>query len=150
MSSSGHEGMPPIENPRESEIEELYCPGTESEGRITSYVQDGVIYVSAAGDMDLHSAPTLSEVIDRQTSSYPNIAKAEIDISEATFVDSMTLGVLIGAYRKISSAANVSGEKSHATIKVSDLGVARIFELTMLDRVFEVELIGPEEPPEVA
>ena len=53
-----------------------------------------------------------------------------IDLSEATFIDSMTLGVLLGALKQLRpSGGSVS-------VVCSDPHIRRIFEITLLDRVF--------------
>ena len=51
-------------------------------------------------------------------------------MERTTFVDSMALGVLVGAMRRL---AERGGE---LRIACADQGVRRIFEITMLDRVF--------------
>ena len=53
-----------------------------------------------------------------------------VDLSEATFVDSTTLGVLLGAVKRLRPLArSASCAPTH---------VRRIFEITLQDRVFSL------------
>lgn len=90
---------------------------------------DGPVGVIAVrGQADLHTAPELRAAItaalDRGASGLV------IDLSDATFVDSMTLGVLLGAVKRLRP----SGGK--VSIVTDDPHIRRIFEITLLDRVF--------------
>lgn len=86
--------------------------------------------VSVAGDVDLHSAPELRDrlaaIIDEDA------AHVTLDLSEATFLDSMALGVLLGAKKRL---ATTGGELA---LVVSNPDIRRVFEITMLDRVFAI------------
>jgi len=87
-----------------------------------------VAVVTVFGQADLHTAPELrsaiSEAIDGGSESLV------IDLSEVTFIDSMTLGVLLSALKQLRpSGGSVS-------IVCSDPHIRRIFEITLLDRVF--------------
>ena len=55
-----------------------------------------------------------------------------IDLSEATFIDSMTLGVLLGAVKRLRPSGGKVG------IVCADSHIRRIFEITLLDRVFSL------------
>ena len=55
-----------------------------------------------------------------------------VDLSGVTFVDSMTLGVLLGAVKRLRQRG---GE---LRIIVDDPHVRRVFEITLLDRVFDL------------
>ena len=53
-----------------------------------------------------------------------------IDLSEVTFIDSMTLGVLLGAMKRVKPLGG------RVCVVVQDANIRRIFEITLLDRVF--------------
>ena len=80
------------------------------------------------GQADLHTAPELREqlhgVID------DGAFHVVVDLTDATFVDSMTLGVLLGAVKRLRPHG---GKVSVVCVSPH---IRRIFEITLLDRVF--------------
>jgi anti-sigma B factor antagonist len=91
---------------------------------------DGLAIVEVVGDADLYSAP---ELRDRLTELLDDGARqVVVDLSETTFVDSMTLGVLLGSMKRLGTAGG------RLELVVSRPDIRRIFEITMLDRVFEL------------
>ena len=92
---------------------------------------DGVILLSVHGDADLHVAPELRE---RLTRAIEGGADAIVlDLSGATFVDSMTLGVLLGATKSLRAR----GGRLRLVVPQTEL--RRIFEITLLDRVLALD-----------
>jgi anti-sigma B factor antagonist len=102
----------------------------------TADLGGGVATVAVGGEVDLHTAPALKlalgEVID-QGARY-----VLVDLSRATFIDSTTLGVLMGAVKRLRPAG---GELA---IACSDPNVRKIFAITLLDRIFEL-FSSPDE-----
>jgi anti-sigma B factor antagonist len=96
----------------------------------TTEYGDGVAAVAVAGEVDLYTAPALkaaiSETIDNGTRSLL------VDLSRTTFIDSTTLGVLMGAVKRLRPAG---GELA---IACSDPNVRKIFAITLLDRIFAI------------
>ena len=89
-----------------------------------------VVVIAVHGQADLHTAP---ELRDAMTAALDGGASGlVVDLSEATFIDSMTLGVLLGAVKRLRP----SGGK--VTIVCIDPHIRRIFEITLLDRVFSL------------
>jgi anti-sigma B factor antagonist len=89
-----------------------------------------VVVIAVHGQADLHTAPELRTAM---SSALDGGAKGlVVDLSEATFVDSTTLGVLLGAVKRLRP----SGGK--VSIVCADPHVRRIFEITLLDRVFSL------------
>jgi len=87
-----------------------------------------VAVVTVFGQADLHTAPELRSAIAEAIDG--GAGAIVIDLSEATFIDSMTLGVLLGALKQLRpSGGSVS-------VVCSDPHIRRIFEITLLDRVF--------------
>ena len=91
---------------------------------------DGAAVVAVAGDADLHSAPELREKLTDLVDG--GTTRVVVDLSDATFVDSMTLGVLLGTTKRL----RLKGGR--LDLVVSRAEIRRIFEITMLDRVFEL------------
>jgi anti-sigma B factor antagonist len=96
----------------------------------TTEYGDGVASVAVAGEVDLYTAPALkaaiSETIDNGTRSLL------VDLSRTTFIDSTTLGVLMGAVKRLRPTG---GELA---IACSDPNVRKIFAITLLDRIFAI------------
>lgn len=91
---------------------------------------DGHPVVTVAGDVDLHSGP---ELRDRLAAIIDDDARhVTIDLTHTTFLDSMALGVLLGAKKRVEATGGNLG------LVVSNPDLLRIFEITMLDRVFEI------------
>jgi anti-sigma B factor antagonist len=101
--------------------------------------EDGRPIVVVSGDVDLHSAPELRE---RLTGIIDGDGRdITVDLTEATFLDSMALGVLLAARTRLEA---VGGQLE---LVVSNPDLIRIFEITMLDRVF---VIRPAREPAAA
>lgn len=94
----------------------------------TEDVSDRVSVVEVHGQADLHTASELrtamTDAIDRGAVSLV------VDLSEATFIDSMTLGVLLGAVKRLRPVGGT------VSVVCTDPHIRRIFEITLLDRVF--------------
>ena len=90
----------------------------------------GAFVVSVAGQADLHTAPELRDAIAHAIDDGEQ--RIVVDLTEATFIDSMTLGVLLGARRR---AVEQDGALA---IVCPDPHLRRVFEITSLDRVFAI------------
>lgn len=90
----------------------------------------GIAVVAVRGDADLHTAhelrASITDAIDGGAS------RLVVDLAKATFIDSMTLGVLLGAVKRLRP---VGGSVS---VVCTDANIRRIFEITLLDRVFSL------------
>lgn len=96
----------------------------------TTGEDDGVPVIAVHGQADLHTAPELRTAI---TAALDGGARGlVVDLSEATFIDSMTLGVLLGAVKRLRPSGGKVG------IVCADPHIRRIFEITLLDRVFAI------------
>jgi len=88
----------------------------------------GISVVDVAGDVDLHSAPelrdTLSTLVDSDT------RQVMLDLSNVTFLDSMALGVILGTKKRLAATGR------DLELVVANPEIRRIFEITMLDRIF--------------
>jgi anti-sigma B factor antagonist len=105
-------------------------PGVqEHEFRLAVVRADGDLpVVSVEGDVDLYSAPELREQLaELSEEGAPRIV---LDLSRATFLDSMALGVLLGAKKRLAA----TGGELELVVATPD--VRRILEITMLNRIF--------------
>jgi anti-sigma B factor antagonist len=89
----------------------------------TEQLADDVYVISLAGEVDLYTAPEfkqqLLEVIGQGGK------QVIVDFSSTTFIDSTTLGVLVGGVKRLR-------------LVCSDRNITKIFEITGLDRVFAI------------
>jgi anti-sigma B factor antagonist len=87
------------------------------------------------GQADLHTAPELrTQLHDTIDDGAFHVI---VDLTDATFVDSMTLGVLLGGVKRLRP------QGGQLRVVVDQPGLRRIFEVTLLDRVFM--LVGTRE-----
>jgi anti-sigma B factor antagonist len=91
-------------------------------------VDDDTHVIAVTGEIDLFTAPEfkqrMSALIDAGRS------RLVVDLSETTFIDSSSLGVLIGAHRRLKL-------RGGALLVVSDNeAITKTFKITGLDGVF--------------
>jgi len=96
----------------------------------TADLGNGVSTVSVAGEVDLATAPELKEALTEVVND--GARGVLVDLSNATFIDSTTLGVLMGAVKRLRPTG---GELA---IACNDPNIRKIFEITLLDRVFAI------------
>ena len=96
----------------------------------TEQLSDSAYVISLAGEVDLYTAPEfkqqLLEVIAQGASN------VIVDFSNTTFIDSTTLGVLVGGVKRLRT------NDGQLTLVCSDRNITKIFEITGLDRVFTI------------
>jgi anti-sigma B factor antagonist len=86
--------------------------------------------VAVAGEVDLYSAPELKmHVLDAIDSGKTRIV---VDLTNTTFIDSTTLGVLVGARKRLRQHNGV------LAVVCPDPDKLGLFEMTGLDRVFSI------------
>ena len=90
----------------------------------------GVAVVDVRGEADLHTAHELRSAMADAIDG--GATKLVVDLSETTFIDSMTLGVLLGAVKRLRPAGG------RVSVVCTDANIRRIFEITLLDRVFSL------------
>ena len=86
--------------------------------------------ISLAGEVDLYTAPEfkqqLLEVIGQGGK------QVVVDFSDTTFIDSTTLGVLVGGVKRLRQNGG------QLALVSTDRNITKIFEITGLDRVFTI------------
>ena len=91
-------------------------------------LEASVSLIAVHGQADLHTAPALREALGDAIDDGAD--RLIVDLSDATFVDSMTLGVLLGAVKRLRARGG------QVAIVCQSPHIRRIFEITLLDRVF--------------
>jgi anti-sigma B factor antagonist len=96
----------------------------------TDKVDDSTYVISLTGEVDLYTAPEfkqqLLDVIDEGGKD------VVVDFSDTTFIDSTTLGVLVGGVKRLRA------QEGRLSLVCSDRNITKIFEITGLDRVFTI------------
>jgi len=100
-------------------------------GLSTETLQDGAdAVVSLEGEVDLYTAPELKQELHRLVGE--GAKRIVIDMTATTFIDSTTLGVLLSVVKRVRP------EGGAVVLVCPDRNVKRIFEITLLDRVFTI------------
>jgi anti-sigma B factor antagonist len=86
--------------------------------------------VSLEGEVDLYTAPELKQELHRLVGE--GAKRIVIDMTATTFIDSTTLGVLLSVVKRVRP------EGGAVVLVCPDRNVKRIFEITLLDRVFTI------------
>ena len=96
----------------------------------TEQLGDDAYVISLAGEVDLYTAPEfkqqLLEVIGQGGK------QVIVDFTNTTFIDSTTLGVLVGGVKRLRT------NEGQLSLVCSDRNITKIFEITGLDRVFTI------------
>jgi anti-sigma B factor antagonist len=94
-------------------------------------VDGGADYVvSLGGEVDLYTAPELKQELHRLVGE--GATRLVVDMSATTFIDSTTLGVLLSVVKRVRP------DGGSVVLVCPDKNVKRIFEITLLDRVFAI------------
>ncbi|MBA3420425.1 MAG: STAS domain-containing protein [Thermoleophilaceae bacterium] len=98
--------------------------------------------IELGGEIDLYTAPEfkerMAEIIEEGKT------RVIVDLSQATFIDSTTLGVLVGGVKRLRPAGG------SLTLVCTDENITKIFEITGLDRVFPIHASRDEALADVA
>jgi anti-sigma B factor antagonist len=96
----------------------------------TEQAGDHAYVIALSGEVDLYTAPEfkqqLLEVIGQ------GAKHVVVDLSDTTFIDSTTLGVLVGGVKRLRPAGG------QLSLVCSDRNITKIFEITGLNKVFPI------------
>jgi anti-sigma B factor antagonist len=96
----------------------------------TERISDDAYVISLSGEVDLYTAPEfkqqLLEIIGQGGK------QVIVDFTSTTFIDSTTLGVLVGGVKRLRT------NDGQLSLVCSDRNITKIFEITGLDRVFAI------------
>ena len=93
-------------------------------------VAAGIWVIALTGEVDLYTAPEFKQqLLDAigQGATY-----VVVDLTDTTFIDSTTLGVLVGGVKRLRP------DGGQLTIVCTDRNITKIFEITGLNRVFPI------------
>jgi anti-sigma B factor antagonist len=91
---------------------------------------DGTPVVAVAGEIDLFTAPELKQAIARATRA--RSSRLILDLTDSSFIDSSSLGVLIGAHRRLALHGGA------LVIVCPGENIAKTLRITGLDGLFRV------------
>jgi anti-sigma B factor antagonist len=96
----------------------------------TEQLNSEAYVISLSGEVDLYTAPEfkqqLLDVIEKGGK------EVIVDFTNTTFIDSTTLGVLVGGVKRLRT------NDGSLSLVCSDRNITKIFEITGLDKVFEI------------
>src|SRR5918998_2460042 len=96
----------------------------------TEKLRDDAYLIALAGEVDLYTAPEfkqqLLEVVGQGGRD------VVVDFSGTTFIDSTTLGVLVGGVKRLRPNGG------QLSLVCADRNITKIFEITGLDKVFPI------------
>jgi len=96
----------------------------------TEELGDDAYVISLAGEVDLYTAPEFKQqLLDVISQGGKHVI---VDFSNTTFIDSTTLGVLVGGVKRLRT------NDGQLSLVCSDRNITKIFEITGLDRVFTI------------
>src|SRR5438876_3335391 len=96
----------------------------------TEEVQSGVHVIALTGEVDLYTAPEFKQELLRVIGEGGK--QVVVDFTDTTFIDSTTLGVLVGGVKRLRP------DGGQLSLICSDRNITKIFEITGLDRVFTI------------
>ena len=86
--------------------------------------------IELGGEVDLYTAPEFKERLVQVIEDGKK--HLVVDLSKATFIDSTTLGVLVGGVKRLRPSGG------SLALVCTDQNISKIFEITGLDRVFPI------------
>ena len=96
----------------------------------TDRLSDDATVIALSGEVDLYTAPEFKQqLLDVIAQGGTNVV---VDLSDTTFIDSTTLGVLVGGVKRLRP------EGGRLSLVCNDRNITKIFEITGLDKVFPI------------
>jgi anti-sigma B factor antagonist len=96
----------------------------------TEQLSENRYAISLAGEVDLYTAPEFKQQLLDVIGKGAN--DVIVDFTDTTFIDSTTLGVLVGGVKRLRQ------NEGQLSLVCSDRNITKIFEITGLDRVFTI------------
>jgi anti-sigma B factor antagonist len=125
-------GHPRERETRSGAMDQAWADNDPGDFRIDEETpRPGIRLLAVHGEADLHTAPELRERLGSAIDD--GAQRIVLDLTETTFLDSMSLGVLLGAMKRMRA------RQGELRLVVSRPDVRRIFEITLLDRVFPID-----------
>jgi len=92
--------------------------------------RNGVVRIAVGGELDMASAPALAASLEG--AELGGIHAIILDLRDTTFIDSTTLGVLVGGVKRLRT------NDGQLSLVCSDRNITKIFEITGLNKVFPI------------
>ena len=86
--------------------------------------------VSVSGEVDLFTAPEFKQRVMAPIAA--GVERVIVDLTDTTFIDSSSLGVLIGAHRRLKTRGG------RLVVACSNEAIVKTFRITGLDSVFRI------------
>ena len=96
----------------------------------TELIDEDIAVIDLKGEVDLYTAPEFKQHLLQQLEQ--GVTKLIIDFTDTTFIDSTTLGVLVGGVKRLRPLGG------QLVLVCSDRNIIKIFEITGLHRVFDI------------
>jgi anti-sigma B factor antagonist len=93
-------------------------------------VAGATMTIVAGGELDMCAAPAIRDALEEACDA--DVRRVVLDLRDATFVDSTTIGTLIGASRQLRD----SGSRLH--LRCTNRNILRTFEIVGLEREIPV------------
>jgi anti-sigma B factor antagonist len=102
----------------------------------TSRLDGGIVCFTVTGELDLATAPELKKRLEEVI--VEGSRRILLDLTDATFLDSTTLGVLMGTVKRLDQVAGA------LVIVCDNPNILTIFEITEFDAVLNIfDSMGP-------
>lgn len=102
----------------------------------TERLGDKELLISVSGELDLHSVRSLQDALDEAQKE--SGVRVIVDLGDVVLVDSIALGALARASRRLREGGGALG------VVASNAEVVRAFEITSLDRVIPMAAMTTE------
>lgn len=105
-------------------------------------IDDRTHLIELTGEIDLYTAPAFKERLGQAIDQ--GRTRLVVDLSGATFIDSTTLGILVGGVKRLDGGGGA------LAIVCTAQSILKVFRVTGLDRVFSIVETRDEALSEVA
>jgi anti-sigma B factor antagonist len=96
----------------------------------TDQLSGDVYVISLSGEVDLYTAPEFKQQLLEVIGNGGK--EVVVDFTDTTFIDSTTLGVLVGGVKRLRPNGG------RLSLVCSDRNITKIFEITGLNKVFDI------------
>ena len=108
----------------------------------TEKLREDAYVISLSGEVDLYTAPAFKQqLLEVAGQGGKDVV---VDFSDTTFIDSTTLGVLVGGVQRLRPNGG------QLSLVCSDRNITKIFEITGLDKVFPIYATRDEAVEQLA
>ena len=96
----------------------------------TEKLRDDAYLIALSGEVDLYTAPDFKQQLLEVVGQGGK--EVVVDFTDTTFIDSTTLGVLVGGVKRLRPNGG------QLSLVCADRNITKIFEITGLDKVFPI------------